>query len=172
MDWISSVGGPFEGDVRAALVRYGSICPLLGTTMRTRDLVAAGGFDESLGFCDWPLWLTMAPTGGFRFSGEVVGQYRHHADSMSLRRRNALDADRLRILSDLARCDGYDEQQSEIAMKTAQVVASMRSRGVRPSLPVVLGLAARLGRPRLVAQALKFPRWTTRSRSRYRRSSE
>lgn len=152
---LSLLGEHFTGDVRTPLVERGSVCPLLGTVVRTADVRRVGGFDETLRFCDWPLWLKLAPLGRFVFSGETVGSYRQHAASMSRQRRDQLDQDRLRLLVGLARDPAYEEQRSAIAGRLAQLTRAMAERGNRPPLRPSLGAALTLRNPRLAAQVVR-----------------
>ena len=155
LDWMRSLGGPFTDDVRAELAIHGSVCPLLGTVVRTSDVRAVGGFDETLHFCDWPLWLKLAPRGRFVFSGEIVGQYRRHGRSMSRDRRDQLDHDRLLLLARIAGDPGFHDQKTEIGTHVGRLVSSMAGRDNRPSLGDGLTAARRLRRPRVAAQVIR-----------------
>lgn len=155
LDWIRSVHGPGVGDVRTLLVEWGSVCPLLGTVMRTADLRRVGGFDESLRFCDWPMWLELAPLGRFVFSGETVGCYRQHGESMSTQSGEELDHDRLRLLSRLARDPDYRDQRAALRTRIGRLVRSMARSDNPPRVATGLRAALDLRSPRLVAQVVR-----------------
>jgi glycosyltransferase involved in cell wall biosynthesis len=155
LDWIRSIGGPYVGDVRPVLVEKGSVCPLLGTVMRTADLRRVGGFDESLRFCDWPMWLKLAPLGRFEFSGQTVGSYRQHGESMSVKSSDELDHDRLRLLGRLARDVDYRDQKAAIGTRIGRLVRSLTQGGNPPPVTTGLRIALDLRSPRLAAQVVR-----------------
>jgi GT2 family glycosyltransferase len=72
-----------ECDVAALLTAR---CVVITSTAvaRRRDVVEAGGFDETLHRCeDFDLWLRLATRGRLRYTREVLGRRRLHASSQS-----------------------------------------------------------------------------------------
>jgi len=72
-----------ECDVAALLTAR---CVVITSTAvaRRRDVVEAGGFDETLHRCeDFDLWLRLATRGRLRYTREVLGRRRLHAASQS-----------------------------------------------------------------------------------------
>jgi len=57
--------------------------PVSATTIRRSAIVSCGGFDESLHFQDYDLWLRLSRIGRFRFSGATDARIRQLEGSMS-----------------------------------------------------------------------------------------
>ncbi len=111
---------PYTGDILVPLIEHGSVLAVIGTVVRRSVVHAVGGFDESLAYLDWPLWIRIAHAHEFGFSGIVAGQYRQHAASMSRTRAADLRLARMTVLSRL-----LDQHQSP------EVRAAARAHAVR-----------------------------------------
>jgi glycosyltransferase involved in cell wall biosynthesis len=60
--------------------------------MRTRDLRAVGGFDETVrGADDWDLWLRLADRGSFEYEERCALRYRYHAGNASRNTRSMFE---------------------------------------------------------------------------------
>lgn len=105
LDWLrgTSFDSPPEGDVYAALLEA-SFVPAATTLIRRWALEEAGGYDESLAFEDWDMWLRLARRWRFGFTPRVVARYRILPDSLwrqlcSGPRQADLAASMVRIMS-------------------------------------------------------------------------
>ena len=68
----------------AALLTAGCVVITSTVVARRRDVVEAGGFDESLHRCeDFDLWLRLALRGRLRYTRQVLGRRRLHPSSQS-----------------------------------------------------------------------------------------
>lgn len=64
-----------EGDIFEDLFPYNFIPPL-GTLVRRRCIEEVGGYDESLVYEDWDMWLRLSRRFGFAFTPTVTARYR------------------------------------------------------------------------------------------------
>ena len=72
-----------EPDLFQTLLLELNFIPVSATTISRSAIVSCGGFDESLRFQDYDLWLRLSRTGGFRFSGARDARMRQLEGSMS-----------------------------------------------------------------------------------------
>jgi hypothetical protein len=142
---------PFDalpcGDILTELVR-GPFIPAMSTLVRRRALAEAGGYDESLVYEDYDMWLRLAENWRFHADPEPVCAYRIVASSM-IRTVAAQDRPE-KILSD-----------ARIMAKTA-AIARLPDKVRRNSLRRVVALAAKLaGQPGVWAPAIGELKGTT-----------
>ncbi|MFN0126103.1 MAG: glycosyltransferase [Verrucomicrobiales bacterium] len=128
---------PFDslpsGDILTELVR-GPFIPAMSTLVRREALVAAGGYDESLVYEDYDMWLRLAVNGRFHADPDPLCAYRIVASSM-IRTVAAQDRPE-KILSDAR------------IMAKAAAIARLPAKMRRNSLRRVVTLAAKLiGQP-------------------------
>ena len=71
-----------EGEVYEALLEQNFI-PAMTTLVRTRCYETVGGFDETLDYEDWDMWLRIAREYEFAHLPRVVARYRLHPSSLS-----------------------------------------------------------------------------------------
>lgn len=72
---------PPSGQVFAALVP-GNFVPAMATVVRTAALRSVGGYDESLTYEDWDMWLRLARDYEFMHVPQVVAYYRQVPGSL------------------------------------------------------------------------------------------
>lgn len=76
-----SFAEPPAGDVFHDLLE-GNFIPGMSTLIRTDCLRSVGGYDESLWYEDWDMWLRLADRYSFAFLPGALAQYRIVSDSM------------------------------------------------------------------------------------------
>jgi glycosyltransferase involved in cell wall biosynthesis len=91
---------PLEGDVFARLLQSNFI-PAPATTARRQAVVAGGGYDESLVYEDYDIWLRLARSSQFRYLPYRTVNYRVHASNFSIdpARRISMQLSTARLLA-------------------------------------------------------------------------
>lgn len=94
---VASLQGPPEGHIFPELLRHNFI-PAPSVLMRRLCLDAVGGYDESLNFEDWDMWLRLARRFEFRYSDSIGVSYRIVEGSMYRSSRKELAVGKIRML--------------------------------------------------------------------------
>lgn len=94
----------------------GNWIPAPSVLSRTAALREVGGFDESLPFEDWDMWLRLARTRPFQYCEESLVYYRQHASSMwsGLRSPSGLLQLRLTEIDIYRKHRGYSPESDRI----------------------------------------------------------
>jgi glycosyltransferase involved in cell wall biosynthesis len=126
---------PAEGRIFDRLIGRGNFLPAPAVLVRRTALEETGGYDESLFYEDYDMWLRLADRYEFRFLAGLVANYRRLRTSAS---RNpaysvAMNESRARIL---LKWYGRDPHTDEIVLRRAwsngrRVLAGDRRRGRR-----------------------------------------
>jgi hypothetical protein len=145
---------PAEGRIFDRLIQGNFVTA--GTVMARRSVLEeVGGFDESLFYDDYDMWLRLADRYEFRFVPALLANYRILASSMSRNpaHEEAMNESRARLL---LKWLGRDPRTDAVILRRAwrnglRVLAADRPRGgrvlgqvcaARPSLVRRLGVAA------------------------------
>jgi glycosyltransferase involved in cell wall biosynthesis len=145
---------PVEGRIFDRLIAHGSFLPAPAVTVRRSALVEAGGYDDSLFYEDYDMWLKLADRYEFRFLPGLVASYRVMDTSASRDPAYAVAMRESRVKV-LLKWYGRDRHTDEVVLRRAwsngrRVLAADRCRGelvlravcaTRPSLRRRVGVA-------------------------------
>lgn len=114
----------------------------MGTVLRTGIMRKVGGYNLSAGYQDWPLWVQLAQTCNFGFSGAVVGGYRLNPNSISTLHSVKLRRTDFAVLSSLFKAIDDDEIRKSCAQGIRRRLRESWSKGdplqiVVPALPII-----------------------------------
>lgn len=122
-----------SGQIFSDLLDRGNFIPAPTVTMRGSALDAVGGYDESLKFEDYDMWLRLSRIGSVAFSGTVDALYRDAQDSLSKCLGEALEVGLLTVWAKYR--DEADVDQRQLARHArayAIRLGAIRARGAGP----------------------------------------
>jgi glycosyltransferase involved in cell wall biosynthesis len=105
---------PPEGDIFDELL-VGNFIPALTTLVRRHCFLAVGGYDESLVYEDWDMWLRLSRRYQFAFTPQVTARYRITNTSL------------IHVLHDARRDEFFD---SSLRLVAKHLDAGERARGL------------------------------------------
>ncbi len=115
-----------SGNTFADLVPNNFI-PAMATLYAREDLLRLGGFDESLSYEDWDMWLRLAKTGPVHHSPGVVARYRRLPGSLARTLGVQMHRDAYTIIA--KHLDDAPVPRERIARRLGQIAKTLWAQG-------------------------------------------
>lgn len=157
LEWVAPDGVPDSDGLFDRLLLRGNFLPGMAAMIRRDRLVEVGGWDESLFYEDWDMWLQLSSRWRFVRQPDVVAAYRVLETSMSNTRKAEMS------LSDLAIATKWAGYRVRADARTLRLTSRLTLRSAGRGDFRYLASWARLA---LVALTRRLPFLSPRRRSR------